>query len=97
MLGGIELHNGDPRLHDATRLSDLGIEKTASHRYQTMSTLPEPELEEYFEYSQANDREITSADVYRKALQLEGKGQTTKPKNPTWDNLNAALIGGLYS
>lgn len=26
-MAAMEKHNGDPRLHDATRLSDLGIEK----------------------------------------------------------------------
>jgi len=32
MLAEMDKHNGDPRLHGATRLSDLGIEKTKSHR-----------------------------------------------------------------
>ena len=34
LLAGVTLHNGDPQLHDATRLSDLSIEKTQSSRWQ---------------------------------------------------------------
>jgi 5,10-methylene-tetrahydrofolate dehydrogenase/methenyl tetrahydrofolate cyclohydrolase len=32
MLAAMEKHNGDPRLQDATRLEDLGIEETSRAR-----------------------------------------------------------------
>lgn len=37
LLAGMEMHNGDPRLHDATRLSDLGIAKHQSSRCQSLA------------------------------------------------------------
>jgi hypothetical protein len=39
MLAEMPKHNGDSRLHDATRLSDLGVEKTQSHRWQAIARL----------------------------------------------------------
>jgi site-specific DNA-methyltransferase (adenine-specific) len=44
LLAQTPLHNGDPRLHDATRLSDLNIEKTESHRSQRLATIPKAEF-----------------------------------------------------
>jgi hypothetical protein len=34
MLAQMEKHNGDPRSRDVTRVSDLGISKMQSHRWQ---------------------------------------------------------------
>jgi hypothetical protein len=37
MLAEMPKHNGDPRLHDATRLSDLGIGRMDSSRWQRIA------------------------------------------------------------
>ena len=40
MLADVPKHNGDPRSHDVTRLSDLGISKMQSHRWQAEAITP---------------------------------------------------------
>jgi site-specific DNA-methyltransferase (adenine-specific) len=41
LLHDTPLHNGDPRLHDVTRLRDLGVSKIESHRCQAIAALPD--------------------------------------------------------
>lgn len=57
-------HNGDPRLHDATRLSDLGIEKTQSHRWQRIASIPEPEFERHIVETVVK-KELTTAGMLK--------------------------------
>lgn len=60
----------DTGLHDATpTLADLGIERTASHRWQTIASVPEEKFEEYLAQADTTQEEITSAGAYRLALQ----------------------------
>ena len=46
MLAGMEKHDGNPRSHDVTRLSDMGINKKQSSRWQLLATIPDETLEE---------------------------------------------------
>lgn len=39
MLAETPKHNGDPRLHDVTRLKELGISKIQSHRWQAEASV----------------------------------------------------------
>lgn len=80
LLAGMPKHNGDPRLHDATRLADLGIEKTQSHRYQRIAGIPEDVFLEYAAKTMAEKRELTTADVLRMA----------KPGVATWTDGDAS-------
>lgn len=47
LLAKMEKHNGDPLLHDATRLDDLGINRTQSHRWQRIAALPAEDFERH--------------------------------------------------
>ena len=47
MLRAMPKHNGDPRLHDATRLADVGVTHIQSHRWQQVAAVPEPEFERH--------------------------------------------------
>src|SRR5262245_43072665 len=64
MLADMPKHNGDPRLHDATRLSDLGIEKTVSHRCQAMAAVPAEQFEEVIARAIKTNKELTSKALY---------------------------------
>src|SRR5262245_60792507 len=65
LLKQMPKHDGDPRLHDATRLSDLGLEKTESYRVQTMAEVPRKEREQIIAKAKANGRAVTSNEVYQ--------------------------------
>jgi hypothetical protein len=64
LLAEMPKHNGDPRLHDATRLSDLGIEKTLSHRCQAIAAVPAERFEEVIARAIETNNELTSKAVY---------------------------------
>jgi hypothetical protein len=90
LLEGMEKRTGGDaaraRLHDATecppRLADLGIEKTQSHRYQLVASIPENILNGFIEKTQADGKELTTASVLRLAKE-------PKPE-PEW-NLREAI------
>jgi len=46
---------------------DIGINKFQAHQWQTIASMPEEELLEHLEDSKEKSKEITTADVYRKA------------------------------
>jgi hypothetical protein len=77
MLAAMPKHNGDPRLHDATRLQDLGIEKTQSHRWQLEAKVSEEDFERLVEETNAQGEELTS----RSLLDLAKKQAGTKKKS----------------
>lgn len=63
------------KLHDATlNLAELGIEKTQSHRWQQLATVPEATFEQHVESYKASGRELTTVSVRKLAAQ-----QPTKP------------------
>lgn len=79
-LALMKKHNGDPRSHDVTRLSDLGIEKMESHRWQKLASIPEKRFEEYI----ADAEEITTAEALRLA-----KSETRAVKRRSAENKTA--------
>lgn len=80
MLAETELHNGDPRLQDGTRLSDLGITKAQSHRYQKLARVPSDALDKHISDVKSADKALTVAGVLRLVVD--------EPKEPeTWNSL----------
>jgi len=53
------------RLHDATTLSDLGIEKTQSHRWQKIASVPNEEFESHIKETKQRKEELTSASIIK--------------------------------
>lgn len=78
VLEGMNLPNGRPakRSHDVTVLSDLGIEKMQSHRWQLIASLPESLFESHIESALESGREITSAAVIKLAKQTRAQGNS---------------------
>lgn len=61
-----DIHRGDPlKLHRATFLSDFGIEKTASYRWQRLAEIPEDEFQEFLNSFFETEDEITTAAFLR--------------------------------
>lgn len=66
LLAAMVLHNGDPRSHDVTRLSDLGISKMQSHRWQMEALVPDEEFHEFVRSTHESSRELTSSRLYKR-------------------------------
>jgi site-specific DNA-methyltransferase (adenine-specific) len=64
LLAAMPKHNGDPRFHDGTRLRDLGVGKTESHRCQTIAAVPTEEFERTIATAVQDNSELTSREVY---------------------------------
>lgn len=60
-------HNGDPLSHDVTRLSELGVERMQSSRWQRIASVPEKDFESHLEATKSDGKEITTASVLRLA------------------------------
>jgi len=85
MLMDMPKRNGarpsDMGLHHVTpSLSDLGIDKAKSSRYQSIATIPDTDFDEYIETTKANDDDITTADVLRLARKYKSNGNGHNPK-----------------
>lgn len=68
MLDKVEREQGkrtDTLLHDATKLQSLGIERTASHRWQKLAEIPEDTFQEFIESYNETLEEITTIALIR--------------------------------
>jgi N6-adenosine-specific RNA methylase IME4 len=103
LLTKMEKHNGNPRLHNATRLTELGIEKTQSHRWQRIASLPDKVFEQYITNGKASDKkEMTTKGALQLAAQLPVKsnGHATHgsgKKTETLDSVGAERFGTIYA
>ena len=79
LLRQMQLHNGDPRSHDATRLSDLDINKSQSSRWQKVAEIPEDTFEEHLTDTAAASRELTTAGVLQLARLVKAQDITEHP------------------
>jgi N6-adenosine-specific RNA methylase IME4 len=88
------------RLHDATvapSLSDLGIEKTQSHRWQRIASLPEEVFHDYIERCKANGSEITSSGLCKLAKKTTATSNIIEIESGAEgvvDNFDAVLASG---
>jgi N6-adenosine-specific RNA methylase IME4 len=81
---------GNPKSHDVT-LDDIGITKMQSHRYQTMTDLPEEDFVQHIATVKEKEEELTSVGVYREAR----KKQETD-KNLEIQNLEVVEPNGKF-
>jgi hypothetical protein len=89
LLAEMEKHpGGNPNLlHAATgcpaKLSDLEIERTQSHRWQTIAAMPSEQFETHIAHTLAAGEELTSATLYRDARRqapaADGTGLRGRP------------------
>lgn len=74
------------QFHDETSrmptLSDLGINKLQSHRWQLISGIPEYDFEEHIEHTLSVPDELTSAGVVRLAKKLLAAEEVETPPLP---------------
>lgn len=63
------------RLHSATTLEELGIEKPQSHRWQTQAEIPVAQFDHYIETQKSAQAEITSADLIRMGAKIKRQRQ----------------------
>lgn len=98
MLAAMPKHNGDPLSHDVTRVSDLGITRMDSHRWQRSLAVPEEAFERYIEGARADadKRPPTTAGVLRlaKTLAQPGRGEGGDPGCCTVDDLDSLILAG---
>jgi len=74
-------------------LSDLGISKSQSHRWQTEAQVPDEAFEQYVAETKASDEELTSKDLYR----LGQRVKQAEEREQTRENvLDASDIVGQY-
>lgn len=77
--------NGVWRLHDATaKLSDLGIEKTQSHRWQQMAKVPEATFAALVASATDDGDELTSVAVYKLGRKI-GEDPSPKDSKSDWN------------
>jgi N6-adenosine-specific RNA methylase IME4 len=75
--------------HDGTPLSDLGINKNQSSRWQALADIPEPTFDEFIETTKSKGRELTSSCAHRlaKAERVKAEASKPKPKKKTETNI----------
>lgn len=83
MLGEMEKHKGgrpsENQSHDATSLSNLGITKSQSSRWQQVASLPEKDFEEHVAKTKNNGGELTTASTLKLAKKAKAKAAVTEP------------------
>ena len=73
------IRHGGSTLHDVM-LKDVGISEIQSHRYQSISSLPEKEFEKYITDVKASNEELTTVGVIKLARELEKDNRVNKEK-----------------
>jgi hypothetical protein len=85
---------GNPQLlHDATivSLAELGVEKTQSHRWQQIASVPEKDFDAHLEVTRDAGKEITTASVLRLA-----RGESPERDNWTIGDVLRALTAAAH-
>ena len=80
MLAEMPMPHGRPgkRSHDVTLLSDVGISKMQSYRWQLIAGIPERDFQAFVDEVVASERELTTASVLKLAKRLKA-AQTSGP------------------
>lgn len=96
MLAEMPKHNGDPRSHDATRLSDLGIDKHESSRCQQIATVPDAAFEAHISKERQARKEITTSGILKLARALSQPGKVAG-NVPSGNGCTVADLSALAS
>lgn len=80
LLAEINPNSSAKRESNGTSLSDMGITKTQSSRWQRAAKVPEPAFEKYLADGDALDREITSSGVAKLANVYAPKNSAATPE-----------------
>lgn len=80
-----DVRPGNPQLsHDATiSLSDLGVSRMQSSRWQKIASIPDIEFDDYISKTRADYKELTSAGALRLAKSIE-LGVHFSSETPEW-------------
>ena len=80
MLAEMPMPHGRPgkRSHDVTLLSDVGISKMQSYRWQLIAGIPERDFQAFVDDGIESERELTTASVLKLAKRLRA-AQTSGP------------------
>lgn len=99
ILARMEKHRGAgtkrARFREGTalKLSDLGISKQQSHRWQKMASIPEVELESFIAKLTSEKRELTSISVLRFAWEIERQSRESSTAETPFYHPLRSLIG----
>jgi hypothetical protein len=90
MLPEVVRKGGDKaKSHDVTLLSDLGIERMQSSRFQKIASVPDDEFESWIEDCRAGGQEMTQAAAIR--LAAAGVEQVEHAAMPVHEQLSEAI------
>ena len=67
---------------DDTTLSDLGISRDQSYRWQSIASIPEEDFEEEIKRGVAEEKELTSTKMLQTAKRILRRGQPKPPEPP---------------
>lgn len=81
------------RSHDVTGLSDLGISKMQSHRWQTEATVDDESFEQFVRSTHESRRELTSVGLYKLGKKTQASIVAVAP--PTIPMQHAPTVGFL--
>ena len=90
------------RSHDETaqpKLSDIGISKSQSSRFQQVADLPEDEFEQHIQQTKESGNELTTTGVSRKSKEhvRQEKRETNKKQVVTTTDILTHVDGKTYS
>lgn len=90
-------HGGDRRSESRLQgetLKDIGINKTQSHRWQTIAAMPERAFEEKIKDAKSREAELTGKEMYRAAKQSVA---VTRPCKSIEESLGDNKFGCIYA
>ncbi|QEG01544.1 hypothetical protein Mal15_56210 [Stieleria maiorica] len=98
LLGKLKLHGGDRSDESASHrvtLSDIGVTKDQSSRWQLTAIVPEKEFERYVDTTRADCGEVTTAGLVRIARKIRSKKKNRSVNGVEADITNCVVINNV--